>query len=183
MSAFRSIDAVHQYRLVKSSSHYHLLKPFELGLDKSFDCLSNATLSTLLLWRVSSKLELQNQRGPFPGIFAPEDWQEASEDLKARKAKLKRLAGFERECYEMDLRRLEGLVGPTEMKAVKTMCNFVDLAGQICAMDDFTPKIEKPWYVLVRHRMKLMIHDTDDIHDTDIHQSFSIQLSCVFNSA
>ena len=80
----------------------------------------------------------------FPEFSPSKDGEEAYEDLKARKAKLKRLAGFERECYEMDLRRLEGLVGPTKMKAVKTFCNFVDLAGQIYAVDDFTPKIEKP---------------------------------------
>ena len=80
----------------------------------------------------------------FPEFSPPEDGEGSSEDLKARKAKLKRLAGFERECYEMDLRRLENLVGPTKMKTVKTFCNSVDLIGQIYAVDDFTPKIKKP---------------------------------------
>lgn len=67
----------------------------------------------------------------------------SAEERASEKAKLKLLAGFERECYEMDMRRLKGLVEPTKMKGLKTFCNAVDLIGQIYAVDDISPEIEK----------------------------------------
>ena len=79
----------------------------------------------------------------FPEFSARENSEEPSADLHTRKAKLKTLAEFERESYRMDLRRLEGFVEIKKMEGIKAFCNAIDLGGQVYAVDDFSPVIEK----------------------------------------
>lgn len=76
----------------------------------------------------------------FPEFAVREDGEEAFVELKVRKAKLRALADFEKDCSVVVLKRMEGLVRPRKMKALKGYCNIGDLVGQIYAVDDISPE-------------------------------------------
>ncbi|KAL8875879.1 MAG: hypothetical protein Q9198_005827 [Flavoplaca austrocitrina] len=69
---------------------------------------------------------------------------EEAEDLQDRLQQLNRLAAYERDCAKVAFARLGELgVADKVMKGLKGFCNAVDLFGQIYAMEDLTPGLER----------------------------------------
>ncbi|KAL8882666.1 MAG: hypothetical protein Q9198_000379 [Flavoplaca austrocitrina] len=69
---------------------------------------------------------------------------EEAEDLQNRLQQLKRLAAYERDCAKVAFARLGELgVADRVMKGLKGFCNVVDLCGQVYAMEDLTPALER----------------------------------------
>lgn len=66
------------------------------------------------------------------------------DDVGARVTMLGRIARYERECYERPLGRLRelGLDGRL-MRGLRAYCNVADLYGQIYAMEDISPRLER----------------------------------------
>ncbi|KAL8803019.1 MAG: hypothetical protein Q9182_003445 [Xanthomendoza sp. 2 TL-2023] len=63
--------------------------------------------------------------------------EDEQEDLQSKLQRLRRLAGYERECYRRALERLEGLdIHDRVIKGLRAFCNFLDLMGQVYAMED-----------------------------------------------
>lgn len=69
---------------------------------------------------------------------------EEGDDLQNRLQQLKRLAAYERGCAKVAFTKLCELgVADEVMKGLKAFCNAVDLFGQIYAMEDLTPGLER----------------------------------------
>ncbi|KAL9030546.1 MAG: hypothetical protein Q9180_006893 [Flavoplaca navasiana] len=69
---------------------------------------------------------------------------EEEDDLQERLQQLRRLAAYERQCAKVAFARLgESGVADKVMKGLKAFCNAVDLFGQIYAMEDLTPGLER----------------------------------------
>lgn len=69
---------------------------------------------------------------------------EEEDDLQKKLEQLKRLAAYERDCYKMALAKLKDLgIGERVIKGLKAFCNSVDLFGEIYAMEDISPSLER----------------------------------------
>ena len=79
----------------------------------------------------------------FLGLPASHDHPAEELDIPKARQSLRQLAAFERECYERDMRMLKPLINVQTLKALRTFCNATDLGGQMYAVDDFSPKINK----------------------------------------
>ncbi|KAL8685093.1 MAG: hypothetical protein Q9224_005969, partial [Gallowayella concinna] len=72
------------------------------------------------------------------------DTQEQDDDLRRRLEILRRLAGYERECYQRALEKLSGLgIHDRVLKGLRAFCNLVDIYGQIYAMEDPGIRVER----------------------------------------
>ena len=79
----------------------------------------------------------------FPEFSSTSADSSSALDVSAAKTKLEHVAAFERECYQMVMRRLETLVDLKISRSLQTYCNDVDLFGQLYAVDDPSPKMEQ----------------------------------------
>lgn len=66
------------------------------------------------------------------------------DDLERRTDQLRRLAAYERKCYRGALEEL-GESGTNEqmMRGWRAYCNVADLYGEIYAMEDISPRLER----------------------------------------
>ena len=79
----------------------------------------------------------------FLGSAAGNDHPAEKVDILEARKSLRQLAVFEREYYERDMQTLKPLIDVRTLKALRTFCNAADLGGQMYAVDDFSPKIDK----------------------------------------
>ena len=79
----------------------------------------------------------------FPEFFTKSADGISALNVSVAKERLKQLSDFERECSELIMRRLESLVELKTLKSLRTFRNVIYLGGQIYAVDDFSPTVEK----------------------------------------